>query len=466
MNKNSLTPRLEIHAYAGPMEKEEAEEFRKVWKKPHRLLNDHSVVKMRYKDLDKGLERLGKLLANKYSVEWKEYWPFLDGFIDIGTEEGLELLEKYLSYRTTSEFTNDSILISPESPKDTSVGISSNNLSDLCRAFQAFNLEENTNSPTTQILNPFLYVEKSCQVFANRISQPVLNLLENKNNITKFNIEDNGFTQTLKSEIKHLEQSMASYIEDVRFVNVNFSVVHSRLGVLISNRLKDLIQNEDDYISIKRKIEIVLEKCNLHLDYFSSDDESLNNKLIIKKKSTSPNKQLVCVLRSILDDFFNSDLLEKHELNTENECVVAWKLAKPCECVWQLKSNRKNTSLSRNNSVRHSRRLRKKEANKRLIFDESFTNDNFIQNRETSSSDEDEFFTPPTSPSLIQVSDFEDDSDEMFEDSLLPEKDIFIDGFDLFVCILNKFVIKLFLGIDQQKQILLCLTLYKSVNVQ
>lgn len=400
------------------MEKHEAEEFRKVWKKPLRNLKDDIVVRKRIKDMDKGLERVGKYLANKYSVEWKEYWPFLDSFADISADEGLELFEKYLAYRTNEEY-SDSFIISPESPSNVSCSTSSNNLSDLCRAFQAFNINDSSdcNSP---VLNPFLYVEKSCQVFANRISQPVLNLLEN---------EQNSITQNLKSEIKHLEQSMASYIDDGRFISVNFNVVHSRLGVLISNRLKDLLQADDDYISLKRKIEILLEKCNKHLDYFSSDDESMNhkNQVFVQKKSTSTNKQVVCLLRSVLDGFCCTDL-ERIELNTEGECVAAWRHAKPCECVW--KNNKKGSSLSRNNSVRQSRRLRNKEAMRKLIFDDSRgKNESFcLSSKESSSSDEDEFFTPPASPSLMQVSDDDDDSDEIFDDSQMPEKEVFIEG--------------------------------------
>lgn len=418
MNTDALKPRLEIHAYAGPMEKHEAEAFRKVWKKPLRNLKHENAVKMWFKDIDKGLERVGKFLANKYSVEWKEYWPFLDSFADLTTDEGLELFEKYLSYRTNMEY-SDSFLISPESPKDVSYSTSSSNLSDLCRAFQAFNLEDSSDS-SAQVLNPFLYVEKSCQVFANRISQPVLNLLEN---------EHNNIMQTLKSEIKHLEQSMASYIEDIRFISVNFNVVHSRLGVLISNRLKDLIQVENDYISLKSNIETLLEKCNKHLDYFSSDDESMNhkNQIFLKKKSTSTNKQVVCLLRSILDGFSCTDF-EKNELNTEIECVTAWKQAKPCECVW--KNSKKSSGISRNNSIRQSRRLKNRESTRRLIFENSnLTNESLCQsNKESSSSDEEEFFTPPQSPSLIQVSDCEDDSDGIFDDSVLPEKEVFIEG--------------------------------------
>lgn len=437
---NALKPRIEIHAYAGPMEKDEAEEFRKVWKRAPRTLkfsspsnaSNHDISNLRFRDMDKGLERLGKTLANKYKVEWREFWPFLDSFADISTDEGLALFEKYLAYRTNVEYSGSR---SPVSPKDVSSDgrASSNNLSDLCRAFQDFNLSEGEDDGidcSSQVLNPFLYVEKSCRVFANRIAQPVLNLLET---------EQNSITQTLKSEVKHLEQSMMSYMDDVRFVSVNFNVVHSRLGSLISSRLKDLVR-EDDCVSLRRKIEVLLERCNKHLDYFSSDDESMNhkNQVLVLKKSTSTNKQVVCLLRCILDGFCSSDAA-LGDLSTEVECLAAWKEAKPCECVWQTRGNKKGSSLSRNSSMRHSaRRFRnhKNSSVRKLTFDEDrFKCDSPPQqisdgsNKEvSSSSDDEEFFTPPASPSLLRVSDDED----IFDDSQLPDKDVFIEGYGVF----------------------------------
>ncbi|CAH1985203.1 unnamed protein product [Acanthoscelides obtectus] len=109
LNKDPLSPRLEIHAYAGPMDKKEAQEFRRVWKTPPRTLNFNSpsrkpnenvsVTSLRYKDPDKGLERIGKRLAKDYDVSWKEYWSFLGSFVDITSDEGLHLLENYFSKR-------------------------------------------------------------------------------------------------------------------------------------------------------------------------------------------------------------------------------------------------------------------------------------------------------------------------------------------------------------------------------
>lgn len=428
------------------MEKTEADEFRRLWKKPPRSLISTPPVKgvdlvatMRLKDVDKGLERLGKTLANKYHVEWKEYWPFLDSFVDLSSDEGLELLEKYLAYRTSMEYSG-SIPSPPEVSSDGRNGL--HNLSDLCRAFQAFNLSDKETTPqfnfsfeervadsSSQVPSPFLYVDKSCQVFANRISQPVLNLLET---------EYNNILQMLESEMKHLEHLMVSYVDDTRFSSVNFNVVHSRLGTMVGNRLKDLLHLEDDYISLRKKIEILLEKCNKHLDYFSSDDESMNhrNQVVVKKKSTSTNRQVTCLLECILDNFGTSDAALA-DLNTEAECSIVWKEAKPCACIWQVRGSKKGSSLSRNNSLRHSaRRFKNQDVTRRLVFDDESCPENSFKsfgtpeqvsdgsNKEgSSSSDDEEYFTPPSSPSLMEISD-----DEFYFDSILPDKEIFIEG--------------------------------------
>lgn len=37
-----------------------------------------------------------RTLAKEFHVSWKEYWPFLDKFIDLASEDGLKLLEEYL----------------------------------------------------------------------------------------------------------------------------------------------------------------------------------------------------------------------------------------------------------------------------------------------------------------------------------------------------------------------------------
>ncbi|CAG5075257.1 Similar to Ankle2: Ankyrin repeat and LEM domain-containing protein 2 (Mus musculus), partial [Cotesia congregata] len=105
-----ISPRLEVKAFAGPMTKPQALEFRKKWKTPPRMLfgtpkRDTSIndplhlekLDCRLIDLEKGLERVGRDLAEEYHVSWKEFWPFLNEFADLKSTSGLDKLEKYLS---------------------------------------------------------------------------------------------------------------------------------------------------------------------------------------------------------------------------------------------------------------------------------------------------------------------------------------------------------------------------------
>ncbi|XP_034195040.2 ankyrin repeat and LEM domain-containing protein 2 [Osmia lignaria lignaria] len=115
LNTDPISPRLEVRAFAGPMTKSRAVEFRKKWKTPPRLritsvrnVNDAEYnttdspinnLTLRLQDTEKGLERVGRDLAEEYEVSWKEYWPFLNDFADFRTTEGLTKLEKYLEHK-------------------------------------------------------------------------------------------------------------------------------------------------------------------------------------------------------------------------------------------------------------------------------------------------------------------------------------------------------------------------------
>ncbi|XP_020300811.1 ankyrin repeat and LEM domain-containing protein 2 isoform X2 [Pseudomyrmex gracilis] len=107
LNKDPISPRVEVRAFAGPMTKSEAVEFRKKWKTPPRIIipkkgqgdacsiENSPMLALRLKDTEKGLERIGRNLAEECHVSWKEYWPFLEDFVDLRSDEGLTKLETY-----------------------------------------------------------------------------------------------------------------------------------------------------------------------------------------------------------------------------------------------------------------------------------------------------------------------------------------------------------------------------------
>ncbi|XP_066603400.1 ankyrin repeat and LEM domain-containing protein 2 [Prorops nasuta] len=112
LNVDPISPRIEVKAFAGPMTKSQAIEFRKKWKTPPRniltpakkeTLNNSIIAKspianlaLRLQDAEKGLERVGRDLAEECDIPWKEYWPFLDCFVNLRSKDGMNKLEKYL----------------------------------------------------------------------------------------------------------------------------------------------------------------------------------------------------------------------------------------------------------------------------------------------------------------------------------------------------------------------------------
>lgn len=396
------------------MDKKGAQEFRKIWKTPPRSLNFNSpdktkpndvlsVASLRFKDPEKGLERIGKRLAHKYDVNWKEYWPFLGSFVDITSEEGMTLLENYLENRYAI-FNNSLVEEMNKSTPDVS-GLKEDVLSpisDLCTAFSACQINDNKSLNNSLEHKPeiesIVYIDKACQVFANRISNDILYTLCNDDKLLKvleteikqlqllitsysdmlyiLRNEEN-ILQVLETEVKQLELLISSYMDDNRFSSVNFQKVHSRLGVLIGQKLYNNIK-EEVRTFLFNKIENILERITKSVDCFSSDDESHNCKESSDqiRKPTIYKKQLICLIRCILNVL--SQNCDTKQIFSEGDNVKDWENAEACTCVYHARKFKKN-SLSRNSSFKNSSKYFSRtelvNTSRKLYFDEDNNED-------------------------------------------------------------------------------------------
>ncbi|XP_018573780.1 ankyrin repeat and LEM domain-containing protein 2 [Anoplophora glabripennis] len=434
LNINPLSSRLEIHAYAGPMNKKGAQEFRRVWKTPPRSLNSsssnsrklndlHSVSSLRFKDLEKGLERIGKKLANKYEVNWKEYWPFLDSFVDIASDEGLRLLEDFLSNHDVALSKSYMEYIKNDSP-ELSKSDPLSPISNLCIAFSACRLNDSQRSPNLDLnsdsnRDSIIYIDKACQVFANRISNDILYILCSEENII----------QVLETEMRQLELLITSYMDDNRFSSINFQKIHSRLGTLIGQKLYNNIK-EEVRVFLCGKIENILDNLTKSVDCFSSDDEGHSLKEISEnRKPTIYKKQLICLIHHILNVLCQS--YEIRQIGIDDDCIKDWEIAEACTCVYHRRSKKNN--LSRSSSFKNNLFGRNDVEGipRKLCFDdedeEHGKNGISIPMKQVEpedSDDADQFYTPPSSPSLLES----EESDDEFNDSELPKYEIFIEG--------------------------------------
>lgn len=361
------------------MDKRNAQEFRKIWKTPPRSLKFispnkrkpselHSVASLRFKDPDKGLERIGKKLANKYEINWKEYWPFLDNFVDITSEEGLNMLEDFLSNRY-AVLNHSFAEVKNNSAELTGIEILSP-ISDLCNAFASCTINDSISSTKSvdrkSEIDSIVYIDKACQVFANRISNDILYILCNEDNIL----------QTLEIEIKQLELLITSYMDDYRFSTVNFQKIHSRLGILIGQKLYNNIK-EEVRVLIYSKIANLLDVLTKSVDCFSSDDESHNCKEVSEyRKPTIYKKQLICLIHHILSILAQN--CETKRFENEDECVKDWENAEACTCVYHVRRIKK-TGLCRNGSFKDSRIMKSptETTARKLCYNDSDGDQNF-----------------------------------------------------------------------------------------
>lgn len=409
---------------------------------------------IRLTDTKKGLEKIGRGLANEYNVGWKEYWDFLGQFLDIRSDEGMERFEEYLRKRDKQKEINESDGNFAQSPSVVKNNNDSFGLSAICAGLYSMDINDEISnnagnkpivkngvlSPTTSrspliemlsskrpssdalpLDNPFTCIEQSCRTFAKRLAA----LLESET------IQDqSSYEKILLAEVNKLNTSIDSYKRDTRFSAINFQKVHARYSYLLVWYLKN---NNVNVKYLRNAVPLMSKVYNLSRQFTSLQ----NMRDLIKTHS-------VCISN------FTSNYIEHEErifnpenVNTETGCFDAWNGPDILECKCSFEANFVSTKQKQN----HRRDIRKRLYSgkfelpsifsfiKHLIYIvgsslmkvidlwsvrtpsrdfEEDADDSYLS-CDSDDSDNDVWFTPPQSPSQIESSD-----DEMnaFEESL------------------------------------------------
>lgn len=331
METGHFVVKLRISALAGPMTREKAQWFYRRWKTPSccsktaplyesagepfppfRDLSDLSRNPKGFRERDiknsnieKGLEVIGRQLAHHEKVDWREYWDFLDGFMDISSSSGLAHLETYL----TAKSTESQILLLAEKLNQ---GI---NLNKVEKYFDAVADRIKTNiataasrresaPPARRKQTAFMCVEKSLQVFARRITKTFLRHMDN---LQQVNLK-------LHIELNRLNYLVLSFKDDARFIIIDFSKVHARIAELVAG---NVVYSPDVGIVRRCQLMIMLRKLyQLNVDGGCKHLVCLTDRLflLLEQASAVP-----------LPD----------ALQTEQLCCAAWQLAQDCNCSWK-----------------------------------------------------------------------------------------------------------------------------------
>ncbi|XP_068159186.1 ankyrin repeat and LEM domain-containing protein 2 homolog [Drosophila tropicalis] len=311
-------------------------------------------------DIEKGLEVVGRQLAHHEQLEWREYWDFLDSFVDIATPDGLNCLESYLLEKSEQE---QQTLLLQQQQQAQSERLTDQNLWNFAQLDQYLDLvadgldkelssssstaaaaasgaltnitnnHKTTITTTTQVMTPYTCVEKSLQVFAKRITKTIIN---NIGNMVSIN-------DTLLSELKRLKSLIVSFKDDSRFLTVDFSKVHSRIAHLVAS-----------YIAHSQEVSVAM--CLQLLQML--------RKLLKLAGERREHLECVCAgLRSMLETTVSTaEAVSPDALKTEDLCSAAWEAEKSCACIWDANLSRKTSRRKRTESYRAAQAQAKNHA--------------------------------------------------------------------------------------------------------
>ncbi|KAG8230607.1 hypothetical protein J437_LFUL004519 [Ladona fulva] len=500
--KDPTSPLHEINAYAGPMSYDEALEFSKKLKSPPKGMNGKyplgafspiprglsspsscSSSPLRLCDPDRGLEREARELANELDIGWMEYWPFLGAFANFSTKEGMKILENFFCQKLQDTYKlkrlneesidgeelsrNAENLTAKSSPEENSNKVfveEKTPISELCEAMQSCTLSsggKNDNFLQKTVCgpsnlmeqysgaspSPIQYVERSCRVFARRISDSIIR--EAHKGSKKI------ASHCIGPEIHHLRRLVSSFKEDNRFSSIDFSHMHSRISGIVADGILESVSSSN-----AEKIAHAMESIPTTSTYINSSSDDEDDRYLEKdcdsraagrewriRMRRSLHKvedygyeeigHVKCLMTLIKEALEKAKQVSASPLKSleDNEHIKSiWAETKSCPCSWSytgsLHHNKASTrasmaAVSRRLSFEHPPVCESPSSN---ISQDIHHNEFTVEGNDRETDSDEIFFTPPSSPRIIskQVS-CSDDEDDIMEDTeeLIG---IFVDG--------------------------------------
>lgn len=282
-------------------------------------------------DSVKGLEMIGRELATQRSVKWREYWPFLDNFVDIRSAGGLQAFEDRLAANADA--------IQHEVAADNMVKESGMIL--LCQALNQLDVKEassNDDQPpkataaVTTVGEPIamlhssafsahLYAEKSWQVYAKRMTDTL-------QASTPTGIKNEQFA----AELRRLRSLVCSFLDDERFNSVDFGQAHSRFAHLIVGGL--LYGSPSAGIAGKTSNDpLNLQRLHGEIRYLHDSVAATN---VPANESTVVDEDMQCVLANVLHYMSTGITVARPPATglTADCARQMWTAEERCRCSW------------------------------------------------------------------------------------------------------------------------------------
>ncbi|XP_053678564.1 ankyrin repeat and LEM domain-containing protein 2 homolog [Anopheles nili] len=213
---------------------------------------------IRLNDLEKGLETVGRTLALKENVGWKEYWNFLGKFCNLADDAGLDMLDKFLAQkRMQDKNVSAAAFVSPSIfTKDAGSSHEQSfneNLNKICESTEKLTLQDTPSHITKKafgndaakgvqginqrmpLANVYSCVLNSLQIFGTRFAKNLFKsispALKSDSNLPIHDVIHDD--ETYLELIRKLEKLLENYQNDSAFQKIDFSKAHSMFAYLI-----------------------------------------------------------------------------------------------------------------------------------------------------------------------------------------------------------------------------------------